>query len=47
MNSMFNAHLKNMDTIDEICVSFRVSKNVLLGLINFWGQKNLKIYYVS
>lgn len=43
---MFNGHLRNMDTIDEICVGMKVSRGVLLGLINYYGQKYLKIYNV-
>lgn len=47
INSLFNAHLKNMDTIDEICVNLKISKGTLLNLLNFSNQKNLKIFYVS
>lgn len=47
VNSVFNAHIKNMDSVDEICVSLKMSRSVLLGLLNFSSQKSLKLYYVS
>jgi hypothetical protein len=46
-NSSFNRHLKNMDTVDEICANLKISRSMLMNLLNFWGQHTLKIFYVS
>ena len=46
LNSLFSNHLKDMDTIDEICVSLGVDRPTLQRLISFKEQKYLKIFYI-